>query len=247
MYKTISIIPARGGSKGVPHKNIKSLGGYPLIAYSILASNLSELIEETYVSSDSDEILNIASKYGAKLIKRPDEIAQDKSVDIEFMQHALKWIEENEKQTPQYIVHLRPTTPLREVDILNWAIESLTKSVLSTSLKSVHEMMETPFKCFKINDKNFLEGLLPDDKRPEYYNLPRQSFPTIYRGNGYIDIVKSDIILKRNLMYGERMLPLETPKQVEIDTKEEFEYLEWILIKYGNEIYDYLKSHFKPI
>ena len=116
----ICIIPARGGSKGVPGKNIRDVGGFPMIAYSIIASKLSKNIERTIVSTDSQEIADIALKYGAEVpFLRPEKFARDDSKDIEFFQHAIDWFSENEGYVPNYWVQLRPTTPLRESSIID--------------------------------------------------------------------------------------------------------------------------------
>lgn len=240
-----SVIPARSGSKGVPDKNIKLLGGYPLIAYAITASKLCNKIDRTIVSTDSKEIARIAVKYGAEApFLRPAAISQDRSTDLELFQHAIAWFEEQEGRIPQFIIHLRPTTPLRDESELGRAIEYIQRCPDSTSLRSVHELAESPHKVFQIDDAGFLNGFFPDDPRPEYYNLPRQSFPKAYYPNGYVDIVKPDYIEKTGLLHGARMIGFVTAVATEVDRPEDFDYLEYQLNKYKNTIYGYLKSNF---
>lgn len=243
--KIYAIIPARGGSKGVPKKNIRLLGGYPLIVYSIIASKLSSKIERTIVSTDSQEIAEIAKKYGAEApFLRPTEIAQDKSSDLELFQHTISWFKKNERTVPELLVHLRPTTPLRIPSEIDRAIACIKKFPDATSLRSAHELSEPPQKMFQIDEKGFFRGFFSDDPRPEYYNLPRQSFLNAYYPNGYIDIIKTNYVQETNLLHGPNILAFVTPSTVEVDKVEDFESLEYQLSKYDNPVYDYLAEHF---
>jgi len=239
--KIYSVIPARGGSKGVAKKNIKLLVGYPLIAYSIAASKLSSKIERTIVSTDSQEIADIALSYGAEVpFLRPKEFARDDSTDIEFVKHMLDWLEQNEGNIPEYLIHLRPTTPLRDPAVIDNAIDKMIKSREATSVRSIHFMEESPYKLFKIKNK-FLEGFFPDEPRPEYYNLPRQSFPDTYSTNGYVDVIKTATVINSDGLHGDKILSFITDKAGDIDSIEDFEYIAFQLQKKGNAIYDFLK------
>lgn len=242
--KIIAIIPARGGSKGVPKKNIRMLGGYPLIAYSIAACVLSKKIEKIIVSTDSTEIAEIAKRYGADVpFLRPAEFARDNSGDIEVVDHAINWLKDNDGIIPEYIVYIRPVTPLRDPELIDDAIIKFALNSDATSLRSVYQIRESTYKLLGIKE-NFLVGLYPDDPRPEYYNLPRQNFPPAYEANGYIDIVKSKIILKSKLFYGPKMLPFFTPNVGEIDTLEDLDYIEYLLNKKTHKIYEFLKTNY---
>ncbi|HCL81658.1 MAG TPA: cytidylyltransferase [Nitrospiraceae bacterium] len=241
----IAIVPARGGSKGVPHKNIKLLGGYPLIAYSIAAAKLSTQIQRTIVSTDSEVIAETALKYGAEVpFMRPKEFAKDTSPDMDFVLHALDWLQSNENKRPEYLVHLRPTTPLRAVELVDEAILELIDNPEATSLRSVQELGEAPEKYFRIDESGYLTGLFPDDPRPEYYNLPRQAFAPAFYPNGYVDIIKSDYVLRDNKLHGPKMIGFTTPKTTEVDTADDFYFLEYELDKCGNALFDYLKTNF---
>lgn len=241
----VAIIPARGGSKGVPKKNIRHLGGYPLIAYTIAAAKQCKEIDRVIVSTDSSEIAEIAKHYGAEVpFLRPSELASDKSPDMGFMAHAIKWLQENEGFEPQLIVHLRPTTPLRDPALIDKAIRNLKENTQATSLRSVHELAESPHKMFEV-EKGFLIGLFPGDSRPEYYNLPRQSFPPAYNPNGYVDIIKPSFVKAHNKLHGPRMMAFITPIVTEVDRVEDLRYLEYIIEKKGHMLYDYLKTKFQ--
>ncbi len=244
--KIVSIIPARGGSKGVPKKNIKLLAGYPLIAYSIAASKLSSKIQRTIVSTDSQEFAEIALSYGAEVpFFRPKEISKDNSLDIEYITHALEWFQTHERYQAEYIVVLPPPTPLRDPVQIDTAIEKIIQNKNATSLRSAHETRESPYKLFEIKD-NFFVGMFPDDPRPEYYNLPRQTFPPVYHPNGYVDIIKSETVKNFGSLHGPRILSFITPDVGELERPEDFEYIEFILGKKKNKIYEFLKNNFKP-
>lgn len=240
----IAIIPARGGSKGVSGKNIKILGGYPLIAYSIVACRLAKKIDRVIVSTDSTEIAGIAKSFGAEVpFMRPAELAQDNSSDLEFIEHAINWFKNNEGMIPEYLVHIRPTTPLREPELIDSAILKIVENPNATSLRSVHEIRESPYKLLGINN-DYLEGLFPDDPRPEYYNLPRQNFPPVYQPNGYVDIIKSETVLKLKTLHGPKILSFLTPDVGEIDTINDFNYIEYRFHKKHYEIYEFLKNNY---
>lgn len=246
--KAYSIIPARGGSKGVPKKNIRFLGGFPLIAYSIAVSRLSSDIERTIVSTDSQEIADIALSYGAEVpFLRPAEISQDHSTDLELFLHAIDWFKENEKIVPDLLIQLRPTTPLRTAEELNCAIRFIKGNDKADSLRSAHELSEPPQKMLQICKNGFFKGFFPDDPRPEYYNLPRQSFPKAYQPNGYVDIVRPDFVQEENKLYGPNILAFITSFVNEVDKPDDFEYLEYQLAKLGNPIYEYLKKEFRRV
>lgn len=240
----IGLIPARGGSKGVPKKNIKPLGGHPLIAYAIIASKLSSRIQRTIVSTDSPEIKEIALSYGAEVpFLRPPEFAKDTSPDIEFIWHAIKWLQDNEGYYPEYLVHLRPTTPLRDPDLIDASIDKIIQNKEATSLRSAHEVAESPYKLFEIKGDYFV-GMFPDNHRPEYYNLPRQVFPPAYHPNGYVDIIKSEVVINTKSLHGPKILSFITPAVVELDRPEDFDYLEYVLGKQENKVYEFLKKNF---
>ena len=242
--KVVAVVPARGGSKGVPKKNVRLLAGYPLIAYAVLAGKLAGNIDRVIVSTDSRDIADTAAEYGAEVpFLRPAELAGDKSTDIEFFLHALNWFQEHEGGVPDYLVHLRPTTPLRDPALVGAAISQICSCQEATSLRSAHEMAESPHKVFQMEDR-FLTGFFPDDPRPEYYNLPRQSFPKAYYPNGYVDVIKTSHLIATGTLHGPRMLGFVTPTTAEVDLPEDFDYLEFQLAQKPNPLHRHLRANF---
>lgn len=239
-----AIIPARSGSKGVPNKNIRLLAGYPLIAYSIAAAKMSKNIVRTIVSTDSGEISSIAKRYGAEVpFLRPAGLAQDNSADIDFVLHAIDWFGKNENKIPDYLVHLRPTTPLRKPAIIDQAIQEIKSRLESTSLRSGHPASESPFKWFLRNTQGYFTGILPGYSN-DFLNLPRQSFPVVYIPDGYVDVLKTAFIVESRNLHGDRMVGFISPTCVEVDSFEDFEFLEFELKKDSNPVFEYLKTNF---
>lgn len=229
--KIIAVIPARSGSKGVPDKNIKMLVGKPLIAYSISAAIKSKLIDRVIVSTDSDEYASISKDYGAEVpFIRPNEYSGDDSTDYDFVKHLLDWLAKNGGNTPDYIIHLRPTTPLRDPSILDSAIEKFMNNGEATSLRSAHEMSETAYKQFELEGKYF-KTICTGSFDLDDANNSRQSFPKTYSPNGYVDILRTSHILENHLLHGNRVMGYVTDFAIEVDTIDDFEFLEWRINK----------------
>jgi len=215
------IILARGGSKGVPGKNIKKINGIPLLAYPILAARKAKHISDIYVSTDDKDIKRVALEYGALVIDRPKELAQDNTLDIDAMRHVVKYLGDNGD-----IVHLRATTPMVHWKVLDEAIEHFQNNECS-GLRSAHESPETAYKSFKKNNK-YWSGLFDDEFQGEYYNLPRQQLPKTYQPNGYIDIVKPQQFMNSDSFHGDKMIAFVTDFAHEVDTPMDFKILEAI-------------------
>jgi N-acylneuraminate cytidylyltransferase len=237
----IAIIPARSGSKGVPNKNIKLLGEYPLLAYSIAVAKLGG-IDKVLLSTDSEEYAEIAERFGAQVpFLRSAEISSDQSTDYDFMNHAMRWYAGNNDDLPEYWVHLRPTSPLRDPKIIRDAIDKMLTSYKVDSLRSAHEVPESPFKWFLKDEENLFKGLR-DDLTPEKVNAPRQTFPKAYNPNGYVDVVNASHVLNASNLHGDRMYVYETPICTEIDTLDDFEFLNYQLHKHGSPLTEYLRK-----
>lgn len=244
MKKIIAIIPARGGSKGIPGKNIIDLGGFPLLAYSVAAAKLSKNISRVIVSTDSHQIADIAKKYGAEVpFLRPEEFSSDSSPDADFVKHALNWLKKNENYQPDYLVHLRPTTPLRDPELVDRAIEKFINDASATALRSAHELKESPHKFFEM-DGEFFKGLFPKDARPDYHNMPRQVFRPAYHPNGYVDVIKAETVKNQNVIHGNKIMAFVTPFVFELDALEDLDYIKFDLQRRNHKVYDFLKKNF---
>ena len=231
MADVVAVIPARSGSKGVIDKNIKLLGEHPLIAYSIAVAQLADKIDRIVVSTDSEVYADIAREYGAEVpYLRPDEISSDTSTDYDVVRHLLDWMKENEGYQPKYLVHLRPTTPLREPRYIDASIEQMKQDDSATALRSVHEMSESAYKAFEI-ERDYLKSLGAGSFDLEASNAPRQNFKKTYQANGYVDIIKTLYVMKINKLHGDRVIAFITPRVVEVDTVDDFDYLEYQVAK----------------
>lgn len=208
MAEVLAIIPARGGSKGLPNKNILPLLGHPLIAYSIKAALDSKLVTRVLVSTDSQSIADIAIQYGATVpFLRPAEFAQDLSTDLELFVHALNWLNENENYTPDLVIQLRPTSPIRKADLIDECIIKLLNSD-ADSLRIVTPSPITPYKMWKIEDENKpMIPLLSAGGMEEPFNEPRQRLPKTYWQIGTLDVIRPEVILKKNSISGKKIIP----------------------------------------
>jgi N-acylneuraminate cytidylyltransferase len=205
---------------------------------------MSKYIKRAVVSTDSEEIAQIAKSYGANVpFLRLKELARDKSGDIGFVEHAIKYFYENENCIPEYLVHLRPTTPLRNVDIVDKGIEACINRGECCSLRSGHMASESPYKWFLKNGEGYFKSV-SEGVDNDSANNGRQGFPDVYIPDGYVDVLKSSYIIENNHLHGEKMLAFESPVCSEIDTLDDLDYIRYQIEKNGSEIYDYLKSNY---
>ncbi len=207
--KILALIPARGGSKGIPRKNILPVAGKPLIAHSIQQALESKHITRVIVSTDDEEIADISRKWGAEIpFMRPAEFSQDQSLDIEVFDHALQWLIENEEFQPELVVHLRPTGPVRRVASIDRAIETILAHPEADALRSVQIAKENPYKMWFI-ENGLLKPILQLEGIAEPYNMPRQKLPKTYWQNGTLDITRPRTVLEKKSMMGEQILAFE--------------------------------------
>jgi CMP-N,N'-diacetyllegionaminic acid synthase len=224
--EVMALIPARGGSKSVPRKNLLSVAGRPLIAYSILHAQASPSISRIVVSTDDDEIAEVARQHGAEVpFKRPAEAATDTATDLQVFQHALGWFKE-QGYVPELVVHLRPTGPVRQTELIERAVQLMLDSPEADSLRSVGSAEQTPYKMWRIEGSR-LRPLLELPGHPEAHSMPRQKLPAVYWQNGYVDIVRPRTILELASMTGRSVLPFVVEgKIVELDYLDQIPALE---------------------
>jgi len=230
--KVLALIPARGGSKGIPRKNIVKLGNRPLIAYSIEQALASYLINRVIVSTDDKEIAEISRKYGAEVpFIRPKEFAQDLSPDIDVFRHALTWLESNEGYVPDIVLNHRPVFPFRKVETINKAIELLVNTPEADALRSVCVPSQNPYKMWRIID-GYMKPLLSVPGIAEPFNMPRQALPEVYWQIGYVDIVRTEVIINKGKMSADNILPFIIEEEwVDIDYLDDLIRAEKLLLK----------------
>jgi len=240
MTHILAIIPARGGSKGIPRKNIKPFAGYPLIAWSIAAGLQANSVSRVIVSTDDNEIAGFAREYGAEVpFMRPVEFAQDRSPDLPTFEHALKWLEDIEGYKPDFVVQLRPTSPLRPRDMIDSAVKILVENPDADSVRGVVPSGQNPFKMWRFNgyDKP-MKPLLDVEGIAEPYNAPRQILPSTYWQTGHIDVIRTTTITRKGSLTGDVVYPLTIDPRytVDIDTPADWVKYETLVYQGGLDI-----------
>ncbi len=242
----LAIIPARGGSKGIPRKNIRNFAGFPLIAYSIKAATQSDAVTRTIVSTDDEDIAAIAREYGAETpFMRPAEFAEDNTTDLPVFQHALTWLAKNESYRPDVVVQLRPTSPIRPVNCVEDAVRILLDHPEADSVRGVVESAQNPYKMWRVEENSGrMLPLIGVKGIPEAYNAPRQKLPLVYWQTGHIDAIRPEVILNKKSMSGSVILPLiiDPGFTVDIDTLADWIQAEGIVRDGNLEIVDPAKQ-----
>ncbi len=227
----LAIVPARGGSKSIPRKNIMPFAGHPLIAYSIAAGLKARTVRRVIVSTDDAEISAIARDYGAETpFPRPASLALDETPDLPVFEHALAWLERHEGYRPEIVVQLRPTSPARPLDCVDRAVEILLAHPEADSVRGVVASAQNPYKMWSIEENGRMKALLADGM-DEPYNMPRQSLPPTYWQTGHVDAIRLATILEKGSMSGDIILPLVLDPRftVDIDNPRDLERAEWLM------------------
>jgi len=223
----IGIIPARGGSKGIPKKNICSLAGKPLLSFTIEAALNSKLLSKVLVSTDDDEIAKVALSYGAEVIQRPSELATDDTLTLPVLTHALSQIDNEIK--PNKIVTLQPTSPLRLSKHIDEAIDLLTSDW--DAVISISEAHSSPYKMYQLDGEKlrpFVEGFFKE--------MPRQQLPKVYRDCGAVYATWYDTLMKKNSIWGDnfRSYYIDPKYAVDIDNRIDLKFAEVLLQERDN-------------
>ena len=233
--KVLGIIPARGGSKGIPNKNIKNLCGKPLIAYSILSSQKAKLLDRTIVSTDSQSIMNVAKEYGANVpFLRPKHLATDNALSVDVVIHSLESLYENEAIEYDIVVLLQPTTPFRTSKYIDDSIRLLVESGCDSVVSFVDVRANHPARMYKITDSQIIPIL------DEGVSMsPRQELEKVYIRSGDIYACRKEFLLKeKKLMGGDcRPLIIDNSLSINIDTINDFFLAERLILERDNEEY----------
>lgn len=234
MTEVLAVIPARGGSKGIPRKNIRDFGGYPLLAWSVAAGQQAETVTRVIVSTDDAEIAAVAREWGAETpFLRPAEFAQDNTTDLPVFVHALEWLAEHEGYRPDVVVQLRPTSPIRPVGLVDAAVRKLLAHPDADCVRGVVPAGQNPHKMWRLpqGEDGPMTNLLDVPGIAEPYNAPRQSLPPVYWQTGHVDVIRPATILEKHSMSGERIYPLVIDPRytVDIDNLYDWAKYEWLL------------------
>jgi CMP-N,N'-diacetyllegionaminic acid synthase len=234
MAESLGIIPARGGSKGIPRKNIASFLGKPLICWSIEVALASQYIDRVIVSTDDPEIAEIAITAGAEVpFLRPPELSTDLVMDYPVVRHCLDYVRHSEDYAPDLVVQLRPTSPLRTPELVDDAIERLLKTESAESLRVVCESPANPYKMWTIRGA-LMEPLI-QTQIFEQFNQPRQSLPTTYWQIGTLDVVRTETVLKKESLSGDQIMPYVVDQSwiCDIDDADSLEWAEHVCRRHG--------------
>ncbi len=231
--EVLALIPARGGSKGIPRKNIRDFGGAPLIAWSIAAALRAETVTRVIVSTDDEEIAAVAREWGAETpFLRPAELAQDDTTDYPVFRHALDWLAAHENYRPEVVVQLRPTSPVRPIHLVDDAVKLLLEHPFADCVRGVVPSGQNPFKMWTLDpESGRMLPLLRVEGAAEPYNAPRQNLPKTYWQTGHIDAIRAETILNKSSLTGDVILPLMIDPRytVDIDTPADWERYERLL------------------
>ena len=214
----LAIIRARGGSVALPWKNIRPLGGKPLIAYTIEAARQSKIFNRVIVSTDQKEIADISAFYGAAIpFMRPKELSTNETKSIDVVFHALQWLEQNEKYVPEIITLLQPTSPFRDAQTIIDAYE-LFKKEHAARLVSLKESGEHYYWMYSLCEDRIrsVSG--------KYHHGRRQDFSKVYTLNGAIYMGKSNILVKEKSYLGHDTVGFVMPRSKSIDIDDMFDF-----------------------
>lgn len=224
--EVIAIVPARSGSKSVPHKNIRMFAGKPLMAHSIQQALDSRAVSRVILSTDSEEYAEIGRQYGAQTpFLRPPEISGDTATDLQCFDHALRWLAANEGKVPRLIVHIRPTSPNRLPSDIARAVRLMDENPGWDSLRSVVPSPDTPFKMWYRGDDGVLRQVVECGIK-EAHSSPRQYLPRTYLPNGNVDVIRSRVILEQGLVAGNTVGSMLMEGLHDIDTADQFDQAE---------------------
>lgn len=209
----------------------------PLLAYSIAAGLQSEYVDRVIVSTDSEEIAQIAQKWGAEVpFLRPSQLAQDETTDLPVFEHALQWLEENDGYHAGIMVQLRPTSPLRPPFLTDEAIRILARHPAADSVRCITPSGQNPYKMWRV-DGGRLAPLIEMDL-PEPYNQPRQSLPETFWQTGHIEVIRYKTIMDKKSLTGDLILPCIVPPEyaIDLDNLYQWDYAEHVLAKWNLDL-----------
>jgi CMP-N-acetylneuraminic acid synthetase len=234
--RVLAVIPARGGSKSIPRKNVRLLAGHPLLAWSVAAGQQAQTVDRVVVSTDDEEIREVALRCGAEVpFLRPRSLAADDTPDFPVFEHAVSWLAREQGFRADIIVQLRPTSPLRPPGLVDTGVALLAADPGCHSLRAVSPPSQSPYKMWRtVHGTPYLRPLLADGGA-EAYNQPRQELPPSLWQTGHLDVFWRETVTEKKSLTGDRVLPLALPVRyaVDIDTLDQWDFAEWLLRRGG--------------
>jgi len=227
----LAVIPARGGSKELPRKNIKLVNGKPLIYYTIREAKKSTYLSKIVVSTDDDEIGEISSDYGIQVVKRPKKLARDETTMEDVICHVIKYLERLEKFHADIVVILQPTSPLREVEDIDGAIKKFLKG-RADSVISVVKVNHPLHWTYVLRDNSKLERFIKNEK----FVYRRQDTQQMYQLNGAVYVTSAkNITLRRKILDGNiKAYIMLQERSIDIDSQLDFDFAEYLMNKKRN-------------
>lgn len=208
--EVVAVIPARGGSKGLPRKNLRLLGGIPLVVHAIRQAQSAREVQRVIVSTEDDEIADVALGAGAEVLRRPPELASDEATDLQVFVHVLAALEEAEGAVPELLVQVRATSPVRRPPLIDLAIRTLRTDPAADSLRTVSLAAFTPYKMWTLDEKGIASPLLARESHllaKDWFDGPRQALPDAFEHDGLVDVVRSRTV-RAGSMAGHRIIGL---------------------------------------
>lgn len=234
--RIMAVIPARGGSKGVPRKNIAPLGGRPLIAYAIEVANRSRMIDAAIVSTDAPEIAEVAKGLGADVpFLRPAELALDDSPDIDYLKHALEWVEAHRGWHPEIMAILQPTMPFRRVEDVDGALRFMIEQGCDSVRTLAVPTQVTPYKMWFLDDP--AKGTISPALKTEYFDrlgtdVPRQKLRPCYWQPGVLMATRAEIVRSGKVWGSDlRGYVVDIRTAHDIDEPADLEYAEFLMAR----------------
>ena len=228
--QVLALIPARGGSKGIPRKNLVDVGGAPLLVHSVRHALAAQTVTRVVVSTEDEEIARVAAEAGAEVpFLRPPELALDHVLDLPVFRHAIETLERCERYRPDLVVHLRPTCPARRPEWIDRCVELLRERPDAHSVRSVSPPAAHPYRVFRIGEDGLLDAVMKHE-HPEPWILRRQDHPPMWHYNCVIDVTRTTTLLELESMTGSRILPFEmrADEVVDVDEPRDLELARWL-------------------
>jgi CMP-N-acetylneuraminic acid synthetase/sugar phosphate isomerase/epimerase len=215
----VAVVPARGGSKGIPRKNLRLLGGVPLVVHAVHHAQAAKTVERVIVSTDDEEIANVVMAAGAEVpFLRPPELATDTADDLGVFLHLLEYLKDQEGTVPDLLVQVRATSPIRRPEVIDLAVRKLQAHREADSLRSISPATQTPYKMWVADNRSRLEPVVALPGVLDPYDMPRQRLPDVFIQDGLVDVIRSSSLLAKRSMAGDHILGLLHPEPaIDID------------------------------